>query len=468
MADKKGAEDEDRDDRDDEESSEGDESPDSNAKVERNASTKGVAKALGVDDDEEEEGDQEEEEEAKSAAPPNRAARRRDEVLKKRRAARGVEEKPTKAARVRGEDDEEGAGEEEEEAPVVAARDPLPKDKNARAKELLRRRKEAAEGKSANIGLSAGEVVQDQLARAGGAAGRWFQRHFRKIIVGSVVGLAAVVGTIQYLNYREQQAGKATDALIKGVSNENGRVFNDEIKDVRPEQYKAYDPSPVFTSFGARTDAALANYSELAGKEASSGVGVLAKLAEAGALLDKAQYQQAENAFAEVLKSELAKADIDVKGRALEGKGMALEGKKDLDGATAVFKELETVDKSFEDLAKYHQARVHFRKGEKDQAKEILVALDKKLEIPTADGVKQVYLRSAVGDYLRLIDPNLAKRQPLGGTRGTVTPEQMEMYRKQIEEMQKKQQQEHGDGDGDEAPPQLPVPGQEHGDDGTR
>jgi hypothetical protein len=216
VADKKGAKDEPND-IDDEESSDGEESPDSdaNAKVERSASTKGVAKALGVDDDEEE--GEEEEAKAQPAAPPNRAARRRDEVLKKRRAARGGEDKPARAA---GESAGEGEdeGEEEDEAPVVAARDPLPKDKNARAKELLRRRKEAAEGKSANIGLSAGEVVQDQLARAGGAAGRWFQRHFRKIIVGSVVAIAAVVGTIQFLNYREQEAGKASDALMKGVA----------------------------------------------------------------------------------------------------------------------------------------------------------------------------------------------------------------------------------------------------------
>jgi hypothetical protein len=460
VADKKGAKDEPDETDVDEESSDGEESPDSdaNAKVERNASTAGVAKALGVDDDEEE--GEEEKAAVQPAAPPNRAARRRDEVLKKRRAARGTDEQPVKTAG----DDEEAEGEEEEEAPVVAARDPLPKDKNARAKELLRRRKEAAEGKSANIGLSAGEVVQDQLARAGGAAGRWFQRHFRKIIVGSVLGVVAVVGTIQYLSYREQEAGKASDALMKGVANETGAVFNDDIKDGRAEQLKAYDPRPVFTSFGARTDAALAS------KDASSGVGVLAKLSEAGALLDKAQYQQAENAFVEVLKTDLAKADIDVKARALEGKAMALEGKKDFEGAATAFKELEAVDKSFEDLSKYHQARMHLRKGEKDQAKEILVALDKKLDIPTADGVKQVYLRSAVGDYLRQIDPALARRPNFGGTRGTVTPEQMEMYKKQLEQMQQQQQQkephgEHGEGEG---PPQLPVPGAEHGDDGTR
>ncbi|MBL8740855.1 MAG: tetratricopeptide repeat protein, partial [Myxococcales bacterium] len=313
MADKKGAKDEPEDDRDDDESAEGEQSSDSsdaaNAAVERDESTKGVAKALGVDDDDED-GESEEEEPAKPAAPPNRAARRREEALKKRRATRGGEEK---VAAKKSDDEDEEDEDEAEERPVVAARDPLPKDKNARAKELLRRRKEAAEGKSANIGLSAGEVVQDQIARAGGAAGRWFQRHFRKIIVGSVVGVAAVVGTIQYLNYRDEQAGKASDALMKGVANEGGRVFNDEIKDVRPEAYKAYDPTPVFTSFGARTDAALVSYTELAGKHAGTGVGVLAKLSEAGALLDKAQFQQAENAFEEVLKTDLAKADIDVR-----------------------------------------------------------------------------------------------------------------------------------------------------------
>ena len=482
MADKKGAKGKPEDDLEDETSSDQEsddaaEGPVSDRTGERDDSTKGVAKALGVDDEDE---DEEEAAAAKPAAPPNRAARRRDEVVK-RRAARGTDdEKPVKAASEDEEDeDEDDEASEDDEKVVVAARDPLPKDKNARAKELLRRRKEAAEGKTQSIGLSAGEVVQDQLARAGGAAGRWFQRHFRKIIVGAVLGIASIVGGITYLNHRDEQAGKTSDALMKGLDAERGRVFNGDLKDPRPEAIKAADPTPVFTSFGARNEAALASYTQLAG-QGTSGIAVLAKLGEAGSLLDAGQLQQAENAYADVLKSDLAKADVDVRGRATEGKGFALEGKKDFDGALAVFKELEAVDKTFEDLARYHQARMHLRKGERDQAKEILVALDKKLEIPTTDGPRQTYLRNAVGDYLRQIDPALARRPNFGGTRGAASPEAMEQVRKQME-MMKQQQGEHGDEHGDEPggmprPPQMPqmpielpkVPGAEHGDDGTR
>lgn len=399
---------------------------------ERDASTAGVAKALGVDEDEPEEGEGNQEQ---AAAAPNRAARRREEVLKKRRA---------RNEKKRDKDDE--AAEEEEAEEAVAAREPLPKDKNLRAKELLKRRQEASKKAAAQVGLSAGEMVQDSLARAGSGAAKWFRTNFRAIAAVLVVGVAGTAGTMYYLDHREAKAGKTTDVLAKAVLTEQAPVIPD---DKRPDEQKALDPMPVFPTPEAKSEAVLAAYTKVVDEHPGTGPGILGKLGQAGAYLDKGMADQAFSAYEDVLRSDLAKADVDVRARAMEGKGFALELKKDFDGAMNVFQSLEAVDKVYADLAKYHQARMHLAKGEKDKAKEILVALNKALEVPTLEGPTTPHLRLVIEETLRGIDPTLVRpKRAAGGPKGTPSPEELEKIRQQILEMQKKQAEEHGDGDG--------------------
>jgi tetratricopeptide (TPR) repeat protein len=193
---------------------------------------------------------------------------------------------------------------------------------------------------------------------------------------------------------------------------------------------------------GVRADTALAAYTKAAEAHDDTGPGILAKLGQAGAYLDKKQWDAAKDGFEVVLKTPLATADVDVKARALEGKGFALEGKGDTEAAIAAFKELEGVDKSFEDLGKYHQARMHQKKGENDKAKELLVGLRKKLEVPTLDGAPQSWLRAAVEEVLREIDPASvpSKRKQLGGGMkgGATSPEEIQRI---LDQLQKKQQE---------------------------
>lgn len=410
--------------------------------AERDASTAGIAKALGVDGEEEEA--QGEEEGDKPSAAPNRAARRREEVLKKRRART---EKARAKSEESEEDDDQGEGEEEQEE-AVAARAPLPKDKNLRAKELLKRRQEAAK-KAATplVGLSAGEMVQDSLARAGSGATKWLRTNFRAVAAVLVLGVAGTAGVMFYLEHREEKAGKTTDSLAKAVLTEQAPVIAD---DKRPEEQKALDPMPVFSSTEAKADAVLAAYTKVVDEHPGTGPGILGKLGQAGAYLDKNLPDQAFSAYEDVLRSDLAKADVDVRARATEGKGFALEAKKDFDGAMNVFQQLEGIDKTYADLAKYHQARMHLAKGEKDKGKEILVALYKALEVPTLEGPQSPHLRAMIEETLRGIDPTSVKpRRAMGGPKGTPSPEELERIKKQIEEMQRKQAEEgegHGDG----------------------
>ncbi len=402
--------------------------------AERDASTRGVAKALGVDEDEPE---QTEEEKAAEEASPvqNRAARRRAEAEKRREARNAKRRKDD------GEDDD-----------AVAARDALPKDKNARAKELLKRRQEAAEGKG-KIGLSAGEVVQDQLARAASGTGRWFQTHFKKIVGAAAVGIAATVGAIYYIDHDKAAIGRVSDELARGYMADQGAVMKE---DKRTDQQKEADPTPVFTSTVARADAQLTAFGKVVAERPGSGLALLATLGQAGAYLDKGEADKALAACDEILKSELAKADVDVKARALELKGFALESKKDFDGAMAAFKELEGAEKSFEDLGRYHQARMSLAKGDKDKAKEAFAALVKKLELPTLDGPQQTALKAQAEEYLRELDPTHAPpKRGFGGPKAT--PSLEELMNAQRELQKAPHGEEHGD-EGDEGGDEMPMP----------
>jgi hypothetical protein len=426
----------------------------------RHASTEGVAKALGVDEDEEgdegdADGEAEDEEEAKAA--PNRKERRRQRAIARRDARRGGAKATEAESEGEGEPEaeaEEGEGDDADDADdaaekkprpkrVARAADPLPKDKNARAKELLRRRRESLEKKQ-DIGLTTGEVVQDQLARAAAGTGRWFTRHFRKIVAALVLGAAGAGAFILYTNHVEAKAGAASDEIFRSVQAETALVFEGETKDTRREEEKLMDPRPVFTSQAARNETLMAGYTKAA-EQKDTGLAILGVLGMAGGHLQKGEYDAAIAKYEEVQKSALAKADVDVQARATEGRGLALEGKKDLDGALTQFTELEKLDKQFTELGKYHQARIHAAKGDKAKAKELLVAIEKVLEKPVLEdgGLKpQPHLRTLATEALRAIDPASApKRGPFGGLDGK--PSEAEIQR--IMEQMTKDAHDHGE-----------------------
>jgi tetratricopeptide (TPR) repeat protein len=286
-------------------------------------------------------------------------------------------------------------------------------------------------------------MVQDSLARAGSGATKFLRQHYKKLVVAVVAGVAGTAAVLYFLEQREAGTGKTADVLAKAVLAEQAPVM---AEDKRPEEQKALDPMPVFASSSAKADAVLAAYTKVVDEHPGTGPAILAKLGQAGAYLDKNMPDQAFSAYEDVLRTELAKNDVDVRARAMEGKAFALEAKKDYDGALKVFQDLEGVDKTFADLAKYHQARMHLVKGEKDKAKEMLLALKKTLEVPTLEGPQAPHLRQMIEENLRTLDPSLPRpRRNLGGPKGMPSPEELEQLKKQLEEMQKQQGEGHGD-----------------------
>ncbi|WP_437538296.1 hypothetical protein WME79_20205 [Sorangium sp. So ce726] len=365
-----------------------------------------VADALGVGEADEAPAPEAAGEEAVEAAP-NRAARRRDEAATRRRKKKAT-------------------GEE------------LPKDKNARAKELLARRREQAEGRRP-VQLLPGEMVEDALSRMTSGASRWIKTNFHILQWGVLAALVATGGVLFYLSRVEKKDAVSSSALVSAVAADRGRVL---AEDTRTEEEKELDVTRTFKTADERSATALAEYNKVIDEHAGTGAATLAKLGQAGVLLDKKDYAHALDAYSVVVSSPLAGADPDVKGRAIEGIAFAREGKGDLDGALASFKELEAIDmKGYKELALYHQARIQLAKGDTDKAKELLKSAHEKLQAPSTEGRPFQFLEAVVEEMLRKIDPAaVPPRAAFGGPKGqSMTPEEIEqLLRRARENAEKK------------------------------
>ncbi len=367
-----------------------------------------VASSLGV-------GDDDEEEEEENRGPKNRAERRRRRALKRRQ--KGAQ-RPAEDENLEGES----------------------KDRNVRKRErLLKRRRRVAQDDEEPDKLTASEMVDDALARGGATAVKWIRRQWGAL---KWVLLVAVVGTagVLFYVYREGEASAAaSDTLAHAVGDEQGVVILPD-KDTRTDAQKKQDPRRIFKSFAEREKAALSGYQKVGSAHAGSGAAILAKLGEAGMLLQMRKWDQAKAAFKAVLDSPLAPADTDVKARALEGFGFAQEGKKDQDGAIKTFEKLASLPSpEFKVLSKFHKARALKSKGKVDDAKKLLLDAVKEVRAARLKAAKVStgavnpyrWLERAVEDALRLIDPDAVPAKAIPGglpgmPGGALTPQQLQ------------------------------------------
>lgn len=282
----------------------------------------------------------------------------------------------------------------------------------------------------------------------------WAKKNQKTVqIVGALVA-AVLLGISGWLYYDHKRETDASVMLAKAVADERARIGEP------PKDDEETDGSPVFKTYEARRDSALEKYRQVEKQFPGTGAAILAHLAEGSILLDKRDPKGALGAFGDVKGSPLAAADQEVRGRALEGIGFAQEllaqtepneAARHLDDALKTYKELEnTVDvKGFKELAIFHQARVQQNKGDKDKAKELLVALRDRMnkpdETPTPipTGAPFPYLNEVAMDRLREIDPTAAPKAAGAAPGGNqqLSPAQI---RKMIEDAQKKAQQGHG------------------------
>ncbi len=293
----------------------------------------------------------------------------------------------------------------------------------------------------------------DPLIEKTAKLSEWAKQNQKTVqIVGALIAVA-LLGVAGFLYVEHKNETEASTLLTKAVEDERARVGEPPKEDAE----NPVEPPLMFKTFEERRESALKKFRDVQSKYPKTGAAILSRLAEGSLLLDKHEADPALAAFTDVKGSALAAADQEVKGRAIEGMGFAYELKaaatpaeatKHLDEALKIYKELETtVDvRGFKEMAQYHQARIEQNKGEKDKAKELLVAVRERISKPDDNpanipmGPAFPYLKEVAADRLREIDPaavpKVAPPGPGGGGANQLTPAQI---KKMMEEMQKKQ-----------------------------
>ena len=319
--------------------------------------------------------------------------------------------------------------------------DELPKDRNARVREDAARRgllKKRTDAEQKSIPLAPGELVDDALARGVDAGVRWVKGNVNLIQWVVLASLAGAAGWYVYDWRTTKRAESASSELARAVVDERGRIGE---KPKGEEGVADVDPTPWFKSETEKRDVVGKAYEQVASDFPNSGPGLLAKLGEANVALDRREWDKALGGYRTVRESSLAKADADVRGRAIEGVGYALEGKGDADGALQAFKDLEATDaRGFKELGQYHQARLLHAKGDDAKAKELLKALSEKLHAPSETKALS-NLQNEVDDLLRRIDPSAAPAKPVGRQ---FSPEDLARFQEQMRRMQEAQKNRPG------------------------
>ncbi len=270
-------------------------------------------------------------------------------------------------------------------------------------------------------GLPALAIDADPILERAAKLRRWMGQNARSVavIAGVVLLGGGIFGVISYLGQKKEAA--ASTLLARAVADERGKVGEDKDED---DENRLKDPRPSFKTPEERRDAALAKYAEVVAKYRGTGAAMLARLGQAGVLLDKRDVDAALTAYRDVRSSPLALADGEVRGRALEGIGLVYELKAFLnpsergamlDEALKAFRELEKTDvRGFRELGMYHQARVLEAQGDRATALEVLKKVHAEIS-KQGEATVFPYLDTVVDDRIRALDPSaLPAKNPYG------------------------------------------------------
>jgi len=308
-----------------------------------------------------------------------------------------------------------------------------------------------------------GEPVGVRIARLG----RWVRSHQAQVawITGTVV--VCLSGVVGWTYWRDQRDAAASSTLARALAFERGQIASK--KDADEDDRPSSDLYPTFATVSDRRAASLAKYREVESRYSGTGAAYIARLAEGGLLLDSGDPRGALAAFNDISTSPLAHADVQVRGRALEGIGFAHEGlaeaagadhDKEIDLALASYKALAQLNSDeLQALGAYHQARLLQGKGERSQAVELLKGVHERVTRP-GDEHAYAYLEFVADDRLRELDPtalppetkpsSAGRRGGAGGLPPGVDPNDPEVQRML---QQLREQSKHGGG------PAAPRPG---------
>lgn len=317
------------------------------------------------------------------------------------------------AAAQAGEDAEAGAEE--------------PKNRRARRaaasqarKQRLRERREAEA-----VGLDAQEMIDDAVARSTDQTAKWLKRN-STIIQGVIVAGVVVWAGWGIYGWRLAKAqASASSEVAKAVAQERGLVTDE------PAPEDDTDPRPRFKAEADRLNASRTAFEQAIAAREGTGAAKYAQLALAAVHLDEGKHDDALKTFQALSKDQLASSDPEFRGRALEGVGLAYEGKGDQASALTAYQELEKAGVSgFSELALYRQARLLQAQGKPDEAKKAAEKLNEQTKSLGPGQITYIgQMAKTLSEELGIAVPAAAMPEP-----GKITPEQLEELQRKIRE----------------------------------
>jgi tetratricopeptide (TPR) repeat protein len=201
----------------------------------------------------------------------------------------------------------------------------------------------------------------DKFQQAATQAASWLASRRRHVAVAGIAAVAvlvllAVLSAVQ--TRRAERAGAAASDLLAAMGGEISAVPLPGF------------PGPFYESEEARQRAIVAAADHVLADHGGTGAAVLAALAKGDASLRLRDWDGARAAYERFLAD--ADRNDSLRFGALEGLGLAAEGKGDLDAAAAAYERLAREVPAFADRADLERARVLAQARKADEAREIL------------------------------------------------------------------------------------------------
>jgi hypothetical protein len=207
----------------------------------------------------------------------------------------------------------------------------------------------------------------DKFQVAATQAATWMAARKKHVVVAGAAAVAVIVaiGVLSTVQARrEEKAGAAAAALLTAMG---GQVSSTPI----PEA-----PGPVYATEADRQRAVLAEADKVIAQFPGTGPAVLAGLAKGDAQLKLKEWDAATTTYERYLST--AGSGDSLRFGALEGLGLAAEGKGDLAGAAKAYERMAKDAPRFADRADLERARVLAQAGKTADAKEALTGFAEK------------------------------------------------------------------------------------------
>ncbi|MCC6216354.1 MAG: hypothetical protein IT376_15940 [Polyangiaceae bacterium] len=326
-------------------------------------------------------------------------------------------------------------GEEE----LDAEEERLARDRNRRMRQQRSKERQRERTAAVAAGLDASEMVDDAFTRFTAASGKFLRQNATALQWAALLAVAGGLGWTIW-SWRADRVAEATTLdLTKGLAADTDATIRARVERAQAAtdygfQVEEVYPVPPFPDETARLQAAEAGYR--ATTAGSGPAAVVAKLGLAGVLYDQGKWDEAKSTYEAVKATDLARRDVDVRARCIEGIAFALEAKGDADAAEKVFRELEALEvPQFTLLGLYHRARLTVARGQTDAAKALIQQAKEKLDQTKDAAVPTAYLQRQLQELEAVVDP--AVGAALAAGMGELTPEtlaKLEQIEKQVKE----------------------------------